>query len=544
MNLLAHWKNWIRPMSVIIYFIALFIAIPLCVIELTRKEPPRHVKAFFIGGIFTLLAVPISLWEIIQHLIHYTQPHLQRYIIRILWMVPIYAMNAWLALRFPDAAIYLDTLRECYEAYVIYNFMAYLLSYLNTAYPDFAAHLEEKPHKKFAFPLCCLPPWKVGSKFIMNCKHGVLQYTVVRPVTTIISLICELSGKENYGDGDFNFKSAWSYLVIVNNISQVWATYCLVLFYKTTKEELRPVKPMPKFLCVKFVVFFSFWQSVLIAILAKLKAIPQGGPFDFYKDISEIANGIQDFCICIEMFLAAVIHYFAFSHKPFIDPDADQAECFKSFASMWNVSDVRDDVVEHVKVIGTTVKKTVTAPLKARFKGNQTEKTPLLQETTNTSGRTFTPSSENVITADVHNDPQLDTRSLSADLDSNSIDCVTTYQCRSASMHNYFDGSSSIDTLVSELEEDHGQRHSGKKRLFEDQGLDRGSISEENFAQSPTKLNFNLPDELEDHSNKEVKPNENLHNAEVNVAQSVKSSRNGDEQAETYHQSLNKDVIC
>ncbi|KAK3576395.1 hypothetical protein CHS0354_026728 [Potamilus streckersoni] len=467
-------------------------------------------------------------------------------------MVPIYAMNAWLALRFPEAAIYLDTLRECYEAYVIYNFMAYLLSYLNTAYPDLATHLEEKPQMKFICPLCCLPPWKMGSKFIMNCKHGVLQYTVVRPVTTIISLICELSGSEHYGDGDFNFKSAWSYLVIVNNISQVWAMYCLVLFYKATREELTPVKPVPKFLCVKFVVFFSFWQSVVIAILAKLKVIPEGGPWDFYQSISEIANGIQDFCICIEMFLAAAAHYFAFSHKPFIDPDADQAECCKSFASMWNVSDVKDDVVEHVKVIGTTVKKTVTAPLKGRFKGNHTEKTPLLQDTTNTSGRTFTPSAEKFITADVHvdshdhKDPQFDTGSLSADWDSSSVDCVTSYQGRSTSMNNYFDGSSSVDTIVSELEEDHVQRHSEKKRLVSEQGMDRGSISEileENVSQSPTKLNFSRPDESEDHSgvtNMEVKP----HNAEVNVVQSMRSSEDGGQQAEIFHQSPTNDVIC
>ncbi len=33
-------------------------------------------------------------------------------------MVPIYAVDAWFALRFRDAREYLDPLRECYEAYV------------------------------------------------------------------------------------------------------------------------------------------------------------------------------------------------------------------------------------------------------------------------------------------------------------------------------------------------------------------------------------------------------------------------------------------
>jgi hypothetical protein len=61
------------------------------------------------------------------HTEYYTQPKLQRHVIRILWMVPIYGIDAWFALRFQAAREYLDPIRECYEAYVIYNFYAYLM---------------------------------------------------------------------------------------------------------------------------------------------------------------------------------------------------------------------------------------------------------------------------------------------------------------------------------------------------------------------------------------------------------------------------------
>jgi hypothetical protein len=44
---------------------------------------------------------------------------------------------------------------------------------------------------------------------------------------------------------------------------------------------------------------------------------------------------------------------------------------------MWDVSDVKDDVVEHVKVISTTMKKTVSGQLRSR--ADDTEGTPLLQ---------------------------------------------------------------------------------------------------------------------------------------------------------------------
>lgn len=41
-----------------------------------------HSKAWFIAGIFVFLTIPISLWGILQHIVHYTQPELQRPIIR------------------------------------------------------------------------------------------------------------------------------------------------------------------------------------------------------------------------------------------------------------------------------------------------------------------------------------------------------------------------------------------------------------------------------------------------------------------------------
>ena len=47
-----------------------------------------------VAGVFAFLALIVSLWAIIQHAIHFNKPYLQKYVVRILWMVPIYAMNS------------------------------------------------------------------------------------------------------------------------------------------------------------------------------------------------------------------------------------------------------------------------------------------------------------------------------------------------------------------------------------------------------------------------------------------------------------------
>lgn len=370
--ILSLWRKWIKLLVVVTYIILLVIALPLCVVELNRKGASNHVQAWFVGGLFVMMALPISFWGILQHIINYTNPQLQRYIIRILWMVPIYALNAWFALRFPSAAIYLDTLRECYEAYVIYNFMAYLMAFLNTEYPHLDIHLEDKPPVHHIFPLCWFPPSHNNKRFLQRCKHGVLQYTVVRPVMTVIALVTEMFGC--YEEGDFNFTTAWSYIVIINNVSQILAMYCLVLFYKAFREELQPLRPVPKFICVKAVVFLSFWQALLIAVLAKTGVLPANGTWVFYKDIKEVATGLQDFLICVEMLLASLGHYFAFSHKPFLNLAAEQGGFFTSFLSMWDVRDVGEDIAEHARYVGRGMHKTLVGK---RQRGDQ-ENAPLL----------------------------------------------------------------------------------------------------------------------------------------------------------------------
>jgi len=53
-----------------------------------------HTVAWFIAGMFVIITIPVSLWTLLHHLIYFTQPELQKPIMRILWMVPVYALDS------------------------------------------------------------------------------------------------------------------------------------------------------------------------------------------------------------------------------------------------------------------------------------------------------------------------------------------------------------------------------------------------------------------------------------------------------------------
>ncbi|XP_014255388.1 transmembrane protein 184C isoform X2 [Cimex lectularius] len=286
----------------------------------------------------------------------------------------------WLGLVHPDQGIYFDCARECYEAYVIYNFLVYLLHYLNEEM-DLEINLSLKPQVKHYFPLCWLPNWKMGREFVHRCKHGILQYTIIRPLTTGIAFICELNGV--YGEGEFRVNAAFPYIIGINNVSQFLAMYCLVLFYKANREELRPMEPIGKFVCIKAVVFFSFFQGVLISIAAYYGILNMY--FDVPKDVSAnyLSNRIQNFLICLEMFIAAIAHHYSFSYKPYVNYLVENVSLCDAFYAMWDVSDVQADLKEHFGVVGSSI-----SNINTRIRGHSTndeERSPISPNCQSTS---------------------------------------------------------------------------------------------------------------------------------------------------------------
>lgn len=277
-----------------------------------------------LATVLVLLSFGLTFVAITKHLLNYTKPYLQRYIVRILLMVPIYSLNAWLALILPATGIYLDSFREIYESFVIYSFMKYLLNFLQYD-TNLQQYIEYKPGPRNLFPLCCLPSCVGGKMLLLRCKHGILQYVVIRPITSLIAFITQML--DSYGEGNYNPLSgkAFPILLIVNNASQLLAMYCLVIFYTGYQQELRPMKPLGKFFSIKLVVFFSFFQSVLISALLLAEPIEE-----FFESLFPelaidkeshvlIARKLQELLICFDMLIASIAHQFTFPHWPFVE---------------------------------------------------------------------------------------------------------------------------------------------------------------------------------------------------------------------------------
>eukprot|EP00899_Mesostigma_viride_P016622 jgi/Mesvir1/24961/Mv16931-RA.1 len=279
---------------------------------------------------FAILAWIISCTHIYNHLRNYTEPMYQRYIVRIIFMVPVYAVTSFVSLIFESDAVLFDTIRECYEAWVIYNFLSLCFAYLGGPGAVTSSLDQKIIMPSWATGTCCFPVMTVNGKFLRQVKQGALLFVITKPICAAIALI--LDGVGHYEEGDFSPAGGYLYLTIIYNVTYTIALYALGLFYLATKEILAPYKPVYKFLVVKAVVFMTYWQGLVITLLMSFNMV----------NSHEDAREIQDFMLCVEMAIAAVLHTYAFPWREY-SHSGTAAGLKKSIGHAFSMNDVVSD---------------------------------------------------------------------------------------------------------------------------------------------------------------------------------------------------------
>jgi len=156
------------------------VGLPVLVLHLASNLASIRVYLVVISTMFVGLAVPISLYSIRRHLLHFWVPPLQIYIVRILWMVPVYSVctlcSLWLWVCGQEPYVYIpDAFRQCYESYTLYNLFGFMIAYLEMDQGLSAAQILRRAHPTVSF-VTHAPPFslRLGGKygFLGCCASG------------------------------------------------------------------------------------------------------------------------------------------------------------------------------------------------------------------------------------------------------------------------------------------------------------------------------------------------------------------------------------
>lgn len=282
-----------------------------------------HRLIEWIAGICGAFAIIVSLFLMFMHAIRYSRPTEQRHIIRILFMVPIYAMVSWLSIIYYYHSVYYEVLRDCYEAFAIASFFSLLCAYL----------ADDLHHQKNYFRVIKPKPWIWPMRWFQKCCGGergclrtprsgltwfnviwvaVFQYCFIRVSMTITAVISQYF--DRYCLESLNPAFAHVWVMVIEAIAVTITMYCIIQFYVQIRQDIAQHSPILKVLAIKLVIFLSFWQTILISFLTSSGAIKESSKIQ----TPDIKVGIPSLLLCIEMALFAIFHIWAFSYRPYV----------------------------------------------------------------------------------------------------------------------------------------------------------------------------------------------------------------------------------
>jgi Organic solute transporter Ostalpha len=259
-------------------------------------------------------------------------------------MVPIYAASSWGSIMSLKAAFWLDPIRDIYEAFTIYTFLQLLINFIGGERSlIIMMHGRQPVSHPWPLSLYCNKVDISDPHTFLAIKRGILQYTWLKPVLSLATII--MKATDTYQEGYLGVTSGYLWTGVLYNVSVSVSLYSLAMFWVCMSEDLKPFRPVPKFLCIKLIIFASYWQGFFLSILQFLGAIPNDVP-GYTPD--NLAAAIQDALICFEMPLFAVSHWYAFSSHDYADVTISAARMPVKFAlrDAFGIRDLIEDSKE------------------------------------------------------------------------------------------------------------------------------------------------------------------------------------------------------
>lgn len=296
----------------------------------------HFILIYYVLGPLAIASVLSSAVSVCLHLACKGDDKRHALTIRVLLMVPIYSIVAWITIvfRFTTFAKVVVAFQKFYECIVLFSFTHLLVEYLGGARGCFRKLTDMDsdvpcpggdercnllPPLTWLLPCVKVDVLRPPKRFLRISLGSILTYVPVL-------LVCFLCTFVSY------FVAGGKYLHSVDRVCSAViflytsvSMYGLVLFYHANMKSLENVRPVMKLLSIKLLVFFTGMQEF------GMKAAVHYGILDSwakqyrsYYTTEELAESILAGILLVEMLLLSFLHFCIYPAK---DPIYSHREC-------------------------------------------------------------------------------------------------------------------------------------------------------------------------------------------------------------------------
>ncbi|KAM0799395.1 organic solute transporter Ostalpha-domain-containing protein [Usnea florida] len=261
-----------------------------------------HTLTIILCGVFTALTLILSGIQLILHATHFSNPDQQIQMLRIIALVPIFAIVFFLAGSVPSSAVYIQAWADVYESVALASYFLLLVTYVVPDPQQRDEHFDRLQH----------PEGHEGSlAWYHRIWIAVFQYVPISIIVAAATDIAQATGTYCVNGHSVHFAHIW--LTVIHTISVAIAFLRLLQFYRHLRPFLTPYAVIPKLVAIKGIVLLNTLQGLTFSILTSSGAM-KPGPTLSYDDIF---FGVPSILICAEMVLFSVFNFYAYSFKPY-----------------------------------------------------------------------------------------------------------------------------------------------------------------------------------------------------------------------------------
>ncbi|KAH8888396.1 hypothetical protein GQ53DRAFT_795912 [Thozetella sp. PMI_491] len=260
-----------------------------------------------LSGACAAFSLVIMLAFMLLHATHFSKPNEQLKILRISFIIPLYALVSWISVLAPEADAYIKPWLDFIQSISLGSFFLLMCEFVSPSEKQrdvFFAALTINDKKANKAQLDGLSWFR--TRWIL-----IFQYPVVSLLVAVLTDITQAAGVYCEFETNIHFAKIW--LTIIGSVSLAIAITGVLKFYGQLKTHLAHHQPLAKLLAFKLIVGLGFLQNIIFLILSSTSNLEPTSTLTY----ADLHIGLPRMITCIETIFFSLFFHYAYSWRAY-----------------------------------------------------------------------------------------------------------------------------------------------------------------------------------------------------------------------------------
>ncbi|KAH3761232.1 transmembrane protein 184A [Pelomyxa schiedti] len=214
---------------------------------------PMHVSVPVISVLMVTSLIICGI-VVIMHSVNYVHPITQRFLIRIVLVVPVFSILSFLTFILWEFSPFFNVAQDLYEAYALLCFFSLLVAYCGDV-KCLSTCLADKLAPTFKCCCCFTLTTPTPPRLVRFAKISIFQFMIIKPLISVASVVFMFV---------FPLRKLEVAMRLAALASLIFAMWTLLMFFRVISKCLSGLNTLQIFLWLKGLIFLLVVQEAVV----------------------------------------------------------------------------------------------------------------------------------------------------------------------------------------------------------------------------------------------------------------------------------------